>query len=425
MTKRLALYALGTRGDVQPAIALGRGLQLAGYDVRVAVSSVHGHVVAEHGLTPAVIDVDTREMMTSDAGMEWVESGRNPWRELFVMRRLMDSRAAAAAPDTLRIARDSDLLVTGFVTVAIVQAVAEKLDRPWINASLQPSLRSADGASLLYPVLPNRVSRINAWSSRVSEAIIWFVYRNSANRVRRELLDLPTHSFRSFNAAFRSAPMVFGYSPHVVPHPRDWPPNAHTTGYWFHHASREWQPPERLASFLASGPAPVYVGFGSMTWRDPEHVTRIVFEALADAGARGVVSGGWAGLRAADVPSHVCLVDDVPHDWLFPRTAGVVHHGGAGTTATGLWAGVPTTVVPHFGDQSFWGRRVHALGAGPAPIPRHKLTPSNLAEAIREMVSSADMSSHADDLGRRIRAEDGVARAVAVIDDVVRGMRPW
>ena len=437
MSSRVTIFALGTRGDVQPAVALGKGLQAAGYDVRMAVSSVFADTVTKHGLSCAPIDVDVREMMESEAGKDWVESGSNPWRELFVLRDMMDSRAWQAAPGALRIAEESDVLISGFVTLAAVQAMAEKLGKPFINASLQPSLRSANGASLLYPTLPNRVSRFNLWGSRVSEALVWFIYRNSANRLRQDVLGLPPHSFRSFNAAIRATPTVLGYSRHVVPHPADWPPNVHTTGYWFldgagktgsddgHRSSSggnhrdEWQPPAELRSFLDVGPPPVYVGFGSMTRRDPEGITRLIFDALESAGVRGLVGGGWAGLRAADVPDRVMVVESAPHEWLFPRTAGVVHHGGAGTTASGLRAGVPTTVVPHFSDQPFWARRVHALGVGPKPIPRQDLTAERLATAIRAMVADRAMQRRAAELGRKIEAEDGVDEAVRVIRSVV------
>src|SRR5690606_19496179 len=120
-------------------------------------------------------------------------------------------------------------------------------------------------------------------------------------------------------------------------------------------------------------------------------------------GQRGVLAKGWGGLAAADLPPDVAVVEDVPHDWLFPQVAAVVHHGGAGTTGAGLRAGRPTLICPFFGDQPFWGRRVAALGAGPRPIPQRRLTATRLAEAIRELVSSAEMRERAEALGARIR----------------------
>jgi UDP:flavonoid glycosyltransferase YjiC (YdhE family) len=152
--------------------------------------------------------------------------------------------------------------------------------------------------------------------------------------------------------------------------------------------------------------------------RKPEETGDLVLQALARAGQRGIVLSGWGGLRAVDVPDSVLVVDAIPFSWLFPRVAAVVHHGGAGTTAAGLRAGVPSIVVPFFGDQPFWGRRVAALGAGPAPIPRKKLTVERLAEAITQAVTDGTMRRRAAEVGAEIRAEDGVARAVKVVEDV-------
>jgi UDP:flavonoid glycosyltransferase YjiC (YdhE family) len=166
--------------------------------------------------------------------------------------------------------------------------------------------------------------------------------------------------------------------------------------------------------FLQSGPPPVYIGFGSMAGRDPERRAEIALEALKRSGQRGVLLTGWGGLQPRDLPDDVYAVDSVPHDWLFPQMAAVVHHGGAGTTAAGLRAGTPTVIVPFFGDQPFWGRRVAELGVGPAPIPQKQLSVERLAAAIRTAAGDPAMRARAQELGRRIRQEDGVARAVEV-----------
>jgi sterol 3beta-glucosyltransferase len=152
-----------------------------------------------------------------------------------------------------------------------------------------------------------------------------------------------------------------------------------------------------------------------MAGGDPQATTRIVLKALEISGQRGVLSRGWAGLGDAELPREVLLVDEVPHDWLFPRMAAVVHHGGAGTTAAGLRAGIPTVIAPYFGDQFFWGQRVQALGVGPAPIPQKRLTSQALAAAIQTAVQDPTMRSQARRLGDRIRQENGVAEAVGLI----------
>jgi len=160
--------------------------------------------------------------------------------------------------------------------------------------------------------------------------------------------------------------------------------------------------------------SPVSVGFGSMTGRDPERITRVVLAALQRAGQRGVLLTGWGGLRAVDLPRDVFVADAAPHDWLFPRMAAVVHHGGSGTTAAGLRAGGPAVLVPFGGDQFLWGRRIHALNVGPAPIPRSQLNVERLAAALA-LACDAAARERAVALGERIRAEDGVGRAVEVV----------
>ncbi len=178
-----------------------------------------------------------------------------------------------------------------------------------------------------------------------------------------------------------------------------------------------------LVDFLQSGPAPVYIGFGSMAGRNPQQRGEIAVQALEQSGQRGVLLTGWGGLQPHDLPHSVLAVDSVPHDWLFPRMAAVVHHGGAGTTAAGLRAGKPTVIAPFFGDQPFWGRRVAELRVGPDPIPQKRLSVENLVGAIRLAVGDQAMHRRAEELSQQIRAEDGIGRAVELVDRFAAGQR--
>jgi sterol 3beta-glucosyltransferase len=178
------------------------------------------------------------------------------------------------------------------------------------------------------------------------------------------------------------------------------------TGYWFLDRSPDWNPPPELAAFLAAGPPPVCIGFGSMIY-DREELVRLVERA-------------WGGLRPPTMPANMVTVDWAPLNWLFSRMSAVVHHGGAGTTAEGLRAGAPTVVVPFFYDQFLWARRVFELGAGPRPIPRKRLDAESLAQAIPLATSDPEMRPRAAAVGAKIRAEDGVARAVAAFERHMR-----
>jgi UDP:flavonoid glycosyltransferase YjiC (YdhE family) len=212
-------------------------------------------------------------------------------------------------------------------------------------------------------------------------------------------------------------PYLYGFSPSVVPRPADWPAWHHISGYWFLDRDPNWKPPADLIRFLENGQKPISIGFGSMTGSDAENLLKLAIEAIERTKQRAVLLGGWANLAALQLPETIFQIDAVPHDWLFPKVAAVVHHGGSGTTAAGLRAGVPTIVVPFFGDQPYWGRRVHALGVGPQSIQRKSLTVSNLSEAISQAIQDRDMQQKAAALGERIRAEDGVGSAVAFLQD--------
>lgn len=218
------------------------------------------------------------------------------------------------------------------------------------------------------------------------------------------------------------APFILCYSPHVVPPAPDWPPNVQTTGYLFldEKADPVWQPPDRLRSFLQAGKergaSTISIGFGSMTGEAGVRMSQLVVDAVQRSGVRAVLLSGWSGLGNAALPESILRLDAVPHGWLFPRMAAVVHHGGAGSTAASLRAGAPTIIVPHMADQPFWGGRVHALGVGPKPIPRPKLTADRLAHAIHQAVTDPHMAERARQISAQLQAEDGLGNAIAAVE---------
>jgi UDP:flavonoid glycosyltransferase YjiC (YdhE family) len=288
--------------------------------------------------------------------------------------------------------------------------------------------------ALLQPLTPTRAFpamgapprlALGGWVNRLThhlaEQLLWQPIRRRVNRWRRDALGLPDEARLGPGARMRrlGVPVLYGFSRHVVPPPADWPPSVHVTGWWTLEAPVAWAPPSALARFLAEGAPPVFVGFGSMTPRNADGLTRLVLDAVARVGARVVLQRGWGGLGDATggaLPPWACVVDEIPHAWLFPRMAAVVHHGGAGTTGAALRAGVPSVVVPLFADQPFWGERVHALGVGPRPIMRPALTATRLADALRQALGDAGMRERAARLGALLAADDGVAAAVAAVD---------
>ncbi|KAJ4842563.1 hypothetical protein Tsubulata_008507 [Turnera subulata] len=253
----------------------------------------------------------------------------------------------------------------------------------------------------------------------IVDLLIWWGIRGYINDFRRRTLKLPPIAYLSmYHGSISHLPTGYVWSPHLVPKPSDWGPLVDVVGYCFLNLGAKYEPKEEFPVWIEKGEKPIYVGFGSMPLEDPLKTMDIILEALKDTGQRGIIDRGWGDLGSfMEVPDYVFLLEDCPHDWLFPQCAAVVHHGGAGTTATGLRAGCPTTIVPFFGDQFFWGDRVHEKGLGPAPIPIAQLTVESLSSAIRFMLQpeetfNTQVKLRAMELAKLIENEDGVAAAV-------------
>jgi sterol 3beta-glucosyltransferase len=415
----ITFIAYGTRGDVQPAIAVGKALHQRGHTVRILAGANFAGWIEQHGLLPLPTAIDMQALMASQGGRDWVEKGHNPVLQLRIMRQLLDKHGMQIAQDAWAACQGSDLIISSFTSDVYAVSMAHKLGIAHVSAPLQPTLVSTkDGRVLLNAPLPNQVSRINYWFGKLFlETAAWSLYGNIANRVRTELLGLPAQTRQENQADRQKLTIIHGYSRHVVPHPADWPPYFHTTGYWFLDENEHWQPPGELLDFLTAGSPPLAIGFGSMTGRDPQKMNKIVLEAVQLSGQRAILLSGWAGLSEMGLVKSVFQLPAAPHGWLFPQMAAVVHHGGAGSTAAGLRAGVPSILVPHFADQPFWGQRVGALGVGPKAITRPKLTAHKLAAAMDTAVSNQTMRQKAAELGEKIRAEDGISQAVALIEE--------
>lgn len=418
---RITILAVGSRGDAQPYTALGAGLQAAGHDVRIATHAVFRDLVAGRGLDFALIRLNPQEMLKQEAGQAWMEAGKNPVRFVRHMAQAFAPLLHEMLTDCLHACEGSDAILISPLAIGALP-VAEKLGAQAMLVSLWPNMPTRSAPSLYAPKLPfggplaetyNRLSYdLAALPKRLFGRPIW----QAINRWRGEVLGLPAESPAQLRRRMLAGewPLLAGFSPAVCPPPSDWPSFVHVTGYWFLDAEPSWQPPAALADFLRAGPPPVYIGFGSMAGRNPEARTQIAVEALARPGRRGVLLTGWGGLHGQALPDSVLAVESAPHDWLFPQMAAVVHHGGAGTTAAGLRAGTPSVIVPFFGDQPFWGRRVAELGVGPAPIPQKQLSAARLAAAIQAAAGEQDMRRRAQELAQQIRAEDGIGRAVAL-----------
>jgi sterol 3beta-glucosyltransferase len=403
--------------------AKARKLGKAGHDVRIVTHQVFEPLVKEYGLDFCPLRLDPHQVLLNQA---LAELGNNFIRITRWLRQNFQSTLQNIFEATLNASRDAELMLNSALSLAGWH-VAERLGIPALAALLWPvtpsrHLPHAVMGKNLPTWLPFR-GTANYFSAKMSNQLFFNLMLPLINKCRKEILDLQPMSARDYwtvDSVRHPTPFIYGYSRCVVPKPSDWGNNQQITGYWFLDAMEDYQPEAALLDYLADGPPPVYVGFGSTVDSRPEEMTRVVIDALREINQRGILLGGWSALGSRELPDSILRVDGVPHDWLFPRMAAVVHHGGAGTTAAGLRAGVPNVIVPSFGDQFFWGGRVQEIGAGPKPIPRAKLTATRLATAIQQAITDNSIGSKADMIGRQIRAENGVEVAIRMIEAIAR-----
>lgn len=413
---KLLLLTFGSRGDVQPYVALGRGLRRAGHAVTLATHAPFAPLAREHDLEFWPMSADPQALMETEEVQRWLESGTNPMRFVKRMLDLMRPYAVQVVRETEAALAGQDLIIASPLGLPAAALISERTRQPLVLASLQPVLPSRELASVFAPAWPLGPA-YNLATHLAIDLVGRLLALPLARRARAELFGVhqPGHGGFWKQLLVHARLHLVAVSERVVPRPHDWPAQATMSGYWTMPIPDGYHPPEALARFLAAGPPPVYVGFGSLFGRDPERVTDSVIAAVRRAGQRAVLLRGWGGLRPpADAPD-LCVVDSVPHEWLFPRMAVVVHHGGAGTTAAALRSGRPSFAVPIFADQPFWGARSHALGVGPSPLPADRLTVTTLADRIVLASRSGAMHRRARDLALQLRAEDGVGNAVAQI----------
>jgi sterol 3beta-glucosyltransferase len=414
---RITILSLGSRGDVQPFIALAVGLQKTGrHQVRFAAPDNFESLAREYSLNFSPLGVDTQKIL----GTGGIDPDRNMLLWLWDVLRSMKPLTERIAENTWLACQDAEYIIYSMMGFGAYHA-AEKLGVPCIMAFPIPGFaptRAYPDPGGVFPPLPlgggyNRLTHI------LSEHLFQIVTGPFINLWRKEKLHLPAIPFGKFpyfHMGGRPQPLFGSYSPIISPKPPDWGDNIHICGYWFLDPAPNWQPSAQLIAFLEAGAPPVYIGFGSMANRAPQKMAQVVQEAVELSGQRGIFAAGWGGLDNANLPDKIFALDSVPHAWLFPHTAAVVHHGGAGTTGAGFRAGVPSILVPHMGDQTFWAKRVTELGVGPQAIPRRKLTSERLAAAITTATTDQNIQARAAALGERIRGEDGIARTIEIIE---------
>ncbi|PIA36152.1 hypothetical protein AQUCO_03400218v1 [Aquilegia coerulea] len=410
---QIVILIVGTRGDVQPFVAIGKRLQDYGHRVRLATHGNFKEFVLTAGLEFYPLGGDPKvlaEYMVKNKG--FLPSGPS---EIPIQRKQMKDIIFSLLPACKDPDLDSGIAFKAEAIIANPPAyghahVAEALKVPLHVFFTMPWTPTSE--------FPHPLSRVKQpagyrLSYQIVDSMIWLGIRDMINDFRKKKLKLRPVTYLS-GAQGSSSDVPYGYiwSPHLVPKPKDWGPKIDVVGFCFLDLASNYVPPEPLVKWLEAGKKPIYIGFGSLPVQDPQKMTQVIVEALEITGQRGIINKGWGGLGdLAEPKDFVYLLDNCPHDWLFLQCTAVVHHGGAGTTAAGLKAACPTTIVPFFGDQPFWGERVHARGVGPAPIAVDQFSLQKLVDAINFMLDPK-VKECAIDLAKAMESEDGVTGAV-------------
>ncbi|MEO1672240.1 MAG: glycosyltransferase, partial [Cyanobacteria bacterium J06631_2] len=300
---------------------------------------------------------------------------------------------------------------------AIGYFIAQAMNIPGILATPFPMTPTKEYPSLIFYNSFNSSKTLNLLTHKLFEQILWQMSKSAIEQFwSKKFGSLPPHFSNPFSQQQKIVLTLVACSNYVFPQPYDWAETVHNTGYWFLDEGNDWSPSNELQQFLQAGKPPIYVGFGSLG--NPSktiETTELVINAISRSGQRGILATGWSGMKKLDkISQNILIIESIPHAWLFPKMSVVVHHGGAGTTAAGLRAGVPSVIIPHSNDQFAWGKRVYELGVGAKPVPRKQLTAEKLSTSI-SFALKEDVKARAKALGAKIQQERGVEVAAKLI----------
>ncbi|WEW60514.1 Sterol 3-beta-glucosyltransferase [Emydomyces testavorans] len=413
---KITCLTIGSRGDVQPYIALCKALLVEGHQPKIATHREFESWVRQHGIDFAPVEGDPAELMRI-----CVENGMFTYSFLkeasLKFRGWIDDLLSSAWTSC----QGSDILIESPSAMAGIH-IAEALRIPYFRAFTMPWTRTR-----AYPhafAVPDHKmgGAYNYMTYVMFDNVFWKAIAGQVNRWRKRQLGLRGTNLDKMQP--NKVPFLYNFSPSVVPPPTDYGDWIRVTGYWFLDEGSSWSPPQQLLDFIQKARNDrkkiVYIGFGSIVVSDPTALTKTVIESVLKTDVRCILSKGWSD-RLGDpasakaevpLPPEIHQITAAPHDWLFTQVDAVAHHGGAGTTGASLRAGVPTIVKPFFGDQFFFGSRVEDLGVG---ISLKKLNVNIFSRALWEATNSERMIVKAKLLGEKIRKENGVEKAIQAL----------
>ncbi|MBE9064410.1 glycosyltransferase family 1 protein [cf. Phormidesmis sp. LEGE 11477] len=409
----ITILTIGSRGDIQPYCAIALGLMKKGHQVTLASNPNFAGFAARFDISFLPISGDFQELLSSPTGLDLLE-GNN-------VKLIEEDLLWQQMLDAWHVCKGSDLIVFSPLTLWGYH-IAAGLAVPGILAALLPVSRTRAFPFLRFTQRTDRpiAGLGNLLGYRLIDTLLWRRYAKIINRFRQEVMNIP-RVLSPLGPGYRypsglRMPVINCYSAAVVAPPSDWKEYTHQAGYCFLDTAAAFEPPVALQNFLSEGSKPFYVGFGSMIPRHPEQLAQTIVSAFAAAGQRAILCSGWGKVSKEDLPDFIYLVEEVPHDWLFPKVAAAIHHGAGGTTAATLRAGIPSIVVPFFADQPVWAEQLKQLGVSPATYPQMELTSDRLAKGIRSIVEDDSFHQRAQQLQAQIKEENGVDKAVSIVE---------
>ena len=405
---RFCILCLGTYGDVAPYVALGAKLKANGHEITIAAHEKARSLCQRFLLNFSPIGGDMSVEATPEESRMLFEA-KGIWKiiSFFKLTMLMKRVLGVQLRDCLAVAKGADCLIYHPATFAGPH-LAERFQIPAIRMNLQPEHPTKEHPSCLVP-MPKWLGWLGKWLGHFSsQQFLWQVFRGEINRWRWEALGLanspfwkPTNYSRIYN--------LVAFSSVLIPRPTDWHPSVKMSGFCRLKEADTWTPPPELTRFLQEGEAPLYLGFGSLSDTFDSPIIRAMIEVLQEKKVRAIIPKNLPGLETISLPSHILPIGYTPHDFLFPRMSALIHHGGVGTLAAGLYAGKKTLVIPCIVDQFFWGDKVAEWGVGPAPIPRVQFTKEAFARRVDELLAIDGTKTQI--LQQALNQEDGVESA--------------
>ncbi|MFJ7208025.1 glycosyltransferase [Streptomyces sp. NPDC098789] len=403
---QVTLLVTGSRGDVQPFIALGTTLMSRGHSVVLATHGDFEKLVRESGLDFTELPGSPKDFLAHPALTEALQQGASLFTAARKVPRPTQEHIRLLASRIAEACKGADLVVNSVLSRILFEDNGKS---PWASLTWWPLNPTGQWPAMIAPK-PRLGPRYNRLTHRMAGLLDWISIRGY-----RKEAGMPALPFGApYRELGRDVPLLCPVTREMFTEPSDWPALSRFTGYWFW--DRKWSPSAELVDFVESGDAPVSLSFGSI-WpvHQPEKTLEKVLGVVRSHGRRLVLVGGGP----EKVPDDVFRVDDVHYPWLFPRSSVVIHHGGCNTTGEALRSGTPQVVVPTFADSPFWAAQVHRMGVSPQPIPFSKFTAERLDEALGKALTDQGMARRAASVGEAVRAERGTETAVDILEDWV------